>query len=371
MDDVPSTRRRFLEFAGTGVLTALAGCNTTAPRAGTDSPAPTSTSPPTDAPTTETPPTSAAEETAEPSPYTRVYRQTGDSVVLVRTYDGQGSGFVAAPSHVVTNAHVVDDASTAQVRFPGGRWSSGRIVGTDPHSDLAVVELPASAPDSDALPFAETAAVVGQEVVAIGNPFDLDGSVTAGIVSGVDRWIPAPTGARIPDAIQTDAAVNPGNSGGPLVSLDGRVVAVISSGGGENIAFGISAALAQRVVPALVEDGSYEHSYIGLSLLGVTPDLARVNGLAQPRGVLVTVVDDDGPASGLVRGGAETRVVDGQRVRIGGDVLLSVDGRPLQTTEDLGSYLALETRPGDSVELTLLRDGSERTVTVELGARPS
>ena len=368
MADPTTTRRRLLELGGTAILAALAGCNTAAPRTGTDTPGSATAS---ETPRTETaadaPP---ATETAT-SPYTRVYRQVSDSVVLVRTDTGQGSGFVARSSYVVTNAHVVDDAATAEIRFSGGRWSRGEIVGTDPHSDLAVIALPGSAPDVEALSFAEEPAVVGQEVVAIGNPFDLDGSVTAGIVSGVDRWIPAPTGSRIPDAIQTDAAVNPGNSGGPLVSLDGRVVAVISSGGGENIAFGISAALARRVVPALVEDGRFEHPYIGVTLLGLTPDLARANGMATPRGVLVTAVDEDGPAAGVVRGGTEIRVVDGRRVRVGGDVLLAIDGERIQTTEDLGSYLALQTRPGDTVELTLLRDGTELTVEVELGARPA
>ncbi|MGQ4555437.1 trypsin-like peptidase domain-containing protein [Halobellus sp. GM3] len=366
MADPTPTRRRLLELGGAAVVAALAGCSTEAPRA--------------DAGTT---PDSGGNDSSHPaseapaSPYARVYRQAVDSVVLVRTDRGQGSGFVVeasnadSPTHLVTNAHVVAEASTADVRFSEGRWSTGTVVGTDPHSDLAVVSLPDSAPAVEPLVFAEGDATVGQEVVAIGNPFDLGGTVTTGVVSGVDRSAPAPTGSQIPDAIQTDAAVNPGNSGGPLMSLEGRVVAIINSGGGENIAFGISAALARRVVPRLIEDGTYEHSFVGVTLTGVTPALAREIGMSEPRGILVTDVLEDAPAAGVLRGGSETRVVGGTRVNVGGDVLLAIDGQTIRTIEDLGSYLALETRPGDTVELTVRRDGAVTTVDVELGTRPS
>ena len=368
MDDPTPTRRRVLELSGTAILGGLAGCNTDAPRANTrtqsgSTPATDETN---DAAASRTRPSESGTST---SPYARVYRQTVDSVVLVRTDGGRGTGFLVEPAHVVTNAHVVEDASTVDLRFSEGRWSEGDVVGTNPGTDLAVIELPESAPTPDPLPFAEDDPTVGQEVVAIGNPFDLGGTVTTGIVSGVDRSAPAPTGAQIPDAIQTDAAVNPGNSGGPLMSLDGRVLAVINSETGENIGFGISAALARRVVPRLVEDGSYEHPFLGVTLAGITPDLARALGLSRPQGVLVTSVLDDGPSAGRLRGGDETRIVDGSRVRVGGDVLLSIDGETLRTTEDLSSHLALETRPGDTVELTVRREGFVTSVDVELGTR--
>jgi len=369
MDDPTPTRRRFLELGGTAILGAFAGCSTDAPSAGTRSSSETRS--PTAATSGDAASTSRPSESGTPTgPYARVYRQTVDSVVLVRTDGGSGTGFVAEPSHIVTNAHVVGDASTVDVRFSEGRWSEGDVVGTDPRTDLAVIELRESAPKPEPLSFAAGDPTVGQEVVAIGNPFDLDGTVTTGIVSGVDRSAPAPTGAQIPDAIQTDAAINPGNSGGPLMSLGGHVVAVINSETGENIGFGISAALARRVVPRLVESGSYEHPFLGVTLAGVTPDLARALGLSRPQGILVTSVLDDGPSAGRLRGDDETRFDDGTRVSAGGDVLLSIDGETLRTTEDLSSHLALETRPGDTVTLTVRRDGFVTSVDVELGTRP-
>ncbi|MFC6990042.1 S1C family serine protease [Haloplanus sp. GCM10025708] len=217
---------------------------------------------------------------------------------------------------------------------------------------------------------ADEPAAVGQEVVVIGTPFGLDGTVTTGIVSGVNRSIPSPTGYRIPDAVQTDAAVNPGNSGGPLVSLDGEAVAVINSGAGDNVGFGISAALTRRVVDDLIEAGTFEHAYMGVSLVAVTPAIARANDLETPRGLAVVDVDPDGPAEGVLRPSEERAVVDGDPVPVGGDVVLAVDDTRTLTTEDLGSYLALHARPGDTVALTVLRDGSERTAAVELGRRP-
>ncbi|MFD1632346.1 S1C family serine protease [Haloplanus ruber] len=344
-----TSRRRFLRVGGFALATGLAGCGASAPGGDDGASADTSSS--------------------DASPYTQVYRDTIDSVLLVRTDDGSGTGFVSDDAHVVTNAHVVGDATAVELRTSEGEWYEGEVVGTDPNSDLAAIaveDLPSSSP----LSFADDPAVIGQEVVAIGNPFDLDGSVTTGVVSGTDRSVPAPTGFNIPDAIQTDAAVNPGNSGGPLVALDGSVVAVINSGGGDNIAFGISAALARRVLPELIETGSFEHSFLGAALAPVTPTLAAANGLAEPRGLLVTQVVTDGPSAGILQG-SEPEVVDGESVPVGGDVLLSIEGTTTNTAETLGSYLALETDPGDTVSLTVLRDGSEQTVEVELGTRPT
>jgi len=292
-------------------------------------------------------------------------------VLLVRTDGGSGTGWVYDGTHVVTNAHVVGEATDVDLRSSGGRWHTGEVVGTDRNSDLAVIETDGLTDAATPLSLAETPATIGQEVVAIGNPFDLDGSVTTGIVSGTDRSIPAPTGFSIPDAIQTDAAVNPGNSGGPLMALDGRVVAVINSGGGDNIAFGISAALARRVVPALIESGSFDHTFMGVALAPVTPAVATANDLDEPRGLLVVDVAPQGPAQGVLQPSEETETVEGERVPVGGDVLLAIDGTRTDTTEALGSYLALETRPGDTVSLSILREGTERTVELELDTRPT
>jgi S1-C subfamily serine protease len=307
--------------------------------------------------------------------YTAVYRETIPSVVLVRVYGaggpiGQGSGFVSPDgSHVVTNQHVVDGARSVRVRFQDGTWETARIRGTDVYSDLAVLATGTPAAVT-ALSLVDGEPPIGTEVVALGAPFSLGGSVSAGIVSGVDRSLPSQTGFRIPDAIQTDAAVNPGNSGGPLVSLDGRVVAVINSGQGENVNFGISAALTRRVVPALVDEGEYDHAFMGVRLIEVTPAIARANDLDAARGVLVADVLPDGPATGTLRGSDDEATALGQRVPVGGDVILALDGTPTPTRAALASYLAIRTSPGDRLAVTFLRDGRERRRSFELGPRP-
>jgi S1-C subfamily serine protease len=354
MTDRTLDRRAVLALGGTALATALAGCNSQA-----------------DAGTADTATGTAGDPRADASsPYARVYEETIDSVVLVDPSRGQGTGFVYDDSHVVTNAHVAGDAETADVRFSSGEWRTGAVVGTDAHSDLAVIELDELPAGATPLPFADAPARVGQEVVVIGNPFGLGGTVTTGIVSGVNRSIPSPAGFSIPDAIQTDAAVNPGNSGGPMVSLDGEVLAVINSGGGDNIAFGISAALTTRVVPELVETGSYDHSFSGAAFTPFTPEIAEANDLPAARGLAITAVLDDGPAADTLQASDETATVDGEGVPVGGDVLLAIDDRRLRTTEELGSYLALETRPGDTVALRVRRDGERRTIDFELGAQP-
>ena len=154
------------------------------------------------------------------------------------------------------------------------------------------------------------------------------------------------------------------------MTLEGHVAAVINSGGGDNIAFGISAALTERVVPSLIETGNYDHPYLGVSFTDVTPAVASANGLEKSRGLLVVEVVDGGSASGVLQPSDDVRDSDGRRIPVGGDVIRAVSGTEVTTQEDLGSYLALETRPGDTVELTVSRDGSERTVSFELGTRP-
>jgi len=154
------------------------------------------------------------------------------------------------------------------------------------------------------------------------------------------------------------------------MSLDGVVVAVINSGGGDNLGFGVSAPLARRVVPELIETGSYEHSYMGVSFTDVTPDVAEANGLDEPRGLLVDAVVEGGPSEGVLQPSEETTTVDDTEVPVGGDVMLSLGEDDLMTTEDLGNYLALQTRPSDTIAVTVLRDGSEQTVDLTLGTRP-
>ncbi|MFB6117330.1 S1C family serine protease [Halosegnis sp.] len=355
MTDRTLDRRTALKLGGTTLAAALAGCNArrTGTATGTDS-------------------TATADSGGDTtSSYADVHQATADSVVLVDPPRGQGTGFVYDDGHIVTNAHVVGEADEADIRFSSGAWTSGPVVGRDVHSDLAVVAVESMPEEATPLPFADRPAVVGEEVVVIGNPFGLGGTVTAGIVSGVDRSIPSPAGFPIPDAIQTDAAVNPGNSGGPMMRLDGTVLAVINSGGGDNIAFGISAALTTRVVPELIETGEYDHSFIGAAFTPVTPEIATANDLETARGLAVTAVLDDGPAAGVLQASEDTTIVEGRQVPVGGDILLAIDDRTLLTTEGLGSYLALETRPGETVDLTVLRAGDEQTITLELGVQPN
>jgi S1-C subfamily serine protease len=192
--------------------------------------------------------------------------------------------------------------------------------------------------------------------------------VTAGIVSGVDRTLPAPNDFSIPDAIQTDAPVNPGNSGGPLVDLDGTVVGVVNSGGGDNVGFAVSAALTRRVVPSLVDDGSYEHSYMGIRLRPVGPLLARANDV--DRGVYVDSVVPDGPSRGVFEGSTGETTIEGVTVPTGGDVIVAMEDTPIPQRQALSAFLALETRPGDTIAVTVLRDGAEQTVDLTLGSRP-
>jgi S1-C subfamily serine protease len=367
-DDSTRTRREVLALAA-GATAALAGCSS--PSA--DEPTPGDT--PTAVPQSTGDAAAATTTAAEANPYERVYRETIPSVVLIRVYGeggplGQGSGFVHPDgSHVVTNQHVVEGGQRVRVRFNDGTWAAADIQGTDAYSDLAVlaVDTPSTATP---LSLVDEPASIGTQVVVLGAPFSFGGSASAGIVSGVDRSLPSQTGFSIADAVQTDAAVNPGNSGGPLVTLDGQVAAVINSGQGENVNFGISAALTRRVVTALVADGSYDHPYMGVRLLEVTPAVAKANDLDATRGILVVDVLPDGPADGTLQGSDGGTTALGQSVPTGGDVIVALDGREILTQAGLASYLATEKRPGETLDVRIVRDGRERTVSFELGARP-
>lgn len=356
-----STRREFLKFSSIAITTGLTGCNT-----GRSPPNSVSSQ---SSPSTPQTTQSAPQTRTTGSVYTQVYRETISSVVLVTTGQGQGTGFLYNDTHIVTNAHVVGRASSTQLRFHDGTWETGTVQGTDVHSDLAVISADNVPESARPLSFIENSPVIGQKVVVIGNPYNLNGSITSGIVSGIDRLIPSPAGYQIPDAIQTDAAVNPGNSGGPLMALDGTVMGVVNSKRGDNIAFGISAALTQRVVPRLIETGEYEHAYMGVVLENVTPTIADANDMSTPRGLLVVQTARGGPADGVLQP-SDIEYVDGIRVPVGGDVILAVEGTTMRSFEDLASYLALQTRPGDTIQVTILREGTKRTVELTLASRP-
>lgn len=368
MDSDSLSRRQFLGALGVAAAAGAAGCQS-----------PGQAQPATDNPESrDSVRTDAADQLSADveGRYAEVYQQVAPSVVSIRVYESsgrgsEGSGFLLDDRHIVTNEHVVDGGDAYYTRFTTTGWREVSLVGADVYSDLAVLEIDDPPASADPLSFVDSDPAVGTEVVAIGNPFGLSGSVSAGIVSGVDRTLRSANNFSIADAIQTDAAVNPGNSGGPLVTLDGDVVGVINSGGGDNVAFAISAQLAQRVVPSLVQRGSYQHSYMGVLLRNVSPLVAEANRLDQATGVYIDDTVDDGPADGVLQGSRGSRVVSGVEVPTGGDVILALDDTPTPTRQALSTFLALETSPGDSVAVTVRRDGTERTVDLQLGRRPA
>jgi len=283
----------------------------------------------------------------------RVYDAAGPAVVSVQAGPAVGTGFVVrTDGTIVTNAHVVGAAGTAQVRFGDtGRLLEAEVLGTDPSSDLAVLRVdPGSAGRLRALRLADSGRVrVGDAVVAIGHPFGLDRTATAGIVSGVGRSIEAPDGFQIDDAIQTDAPINPGNSGGPLLDARGRVVGVNSqiatAGGGGNIGIGfaVPANTVRDVLPRLSRGQAIERPYLG------------VTSAPNPRGAEVQSVAPAGPAedAGLRRG----------------DVIVGVEGDAVRDPDDVADAIAKH-RPGDFVDVEVLRDGIRRSVRVQLDKRP-
>ena len=283
--------------------------------------------------------------------------------------DGSGTGFLIDDEYLLTNDHVIEFTDDIEVQFADEEWSEATVLGSDPYSDLAVLEVEDVPAYAEPLSFANERPAIGEEVVAIGNPFGLAASASRGIVSGVGRSLPSPTGFSIPDAIQTDAAVNPGNSGGPLVDLDGDPLGVVFAAGGEGIGFAISATLAERVVPALIDDGEFDHSYLGVRLDEVTPRIADANDLDEVSGVIVVDTPDDGPSDDVLEGSDEEQI-DGRTVPVGGDVIVGIDDEEIPNQDALSTYLALETDPGDDVEVTVIRDGERESVTVTLDERP-
>jgi len=304
----------------------------------------------------------------------RVYRQQGGM-----TGQGAGSGFVIDDEgNIVTNDHVVAGAQAVTVIFFNGLEVRAEVVGTDADSDLAVVSVDEVPEGVVPLSLAEIETVApGDRVIAIGNPFSLGGSMTLGIVSAVGRMIPtAETPFSIPQAIQTDAAINPGNSGGPLLKLDGRVVGVnaqiaTQSGTNSGVGFAIPSNVVRRVVPALIERGSYAWPWLGVQGGAVNLLLQEANELDTQQGAYIAVVVENGPAeeAGLQGATGEDQIL-GQRVPVGGDVVVEADGETIEDFADLLNLVAFK-RPGDTISLTVLRDGSRQEVDVELAARPA
>lgn len=299
-----------------------------------------------------------------------------------------GSGFIwDTQGHIVTNNHVVAGATSITVTFSDGTTVNAKVVGTDPNADLAVIQVSAPANLLVPLTLADTSQVkVGEIAIAIGNPFGLQNTMTQGIISGLQRSLPtnldsatAQTGPtyNIPDIIQTDAPINPGNSGGVLVDTTGQVIGVTAamesnSGSSSGIGFVIPAEIVQKVVPALISKGSYQQSYLGMAGTDMTPDLAKAMGLdSSTRGVLVETVTSGGPAAaGGLLASTQLATINGQSATVGGDVITAIDGQPVNTFADLGTYLFLHTTPGQTVTLTVLRQGKSTSVKVTTGVLP-
>jgi S1-C subfamily serine protease len=277
----------------------------------------------------------------------------------------QGSGFVVdGNGHIVTNQHVVAGASSISVSFWNGAELDATVVGTDPSTDLAVLHVNASPALLEPLRFADSSAVdVGDPVLAFGSPFGLEGTVTSGIVSALHREMTAPNTFVITDTIQTDAAINHGNSGGPLLDRRGRVIGVNAqieseSGGSDGVGFAIPATTVRSIVAQLIATGEVEHAYLGIRMTPV------------PGGVAITNVLDGTPAANAgLRPATGSEIVDGQERPTGGDVIVGFDGEKMTSATALQSAVDAH-RPGETASLTILRDGSRRTLEVKLGVRP-
>lgn len=295
--------------------------------------------------------------------------------------DGVGSGFVYDHNgHIITNNHVVENVNRIDVTFLDGTIYRATKVGVDPYTDLAVIRVDAPTDKLFPLPLGDSSSLqVGEQVAAIGNPFGLSGSMTTGIVSQVGRLLPLSDarGFSIPDVIQTDAAINPGNSGGPLLNMRGEVIGVntaIQSATGEfsGIGFAVPADTVKRVIPVLISDGVYKHPWLGVSGRDVTPEIADALGLGEARGFLVVDIVANSPAAKHgIKGGDRQVMLDGRQVRLGGDVIVSIDDLEVRKIDDILVYLGREKSVGDEVQLTIIRDGRHMELSVMLAERPS
>jgi S1-C subfamily serine protease len=316
-----------------------------------------------------------------------IYRRDAPGVVFVRskvTEGGQvgestGSGFVIGRGgSILTNAHVVGNAKQVTVKFSDSRIATAKVAGTDPSTDLALLLVDAGDLELHALTLGSSKAVqVGDPALAIGNPFGLERTLTTGVISAIQRQIPSlQEGFAIGNVLQTDAAINPGNSGGPLIDAVGRVIGVnsqIETGGAGRgnvgIGFAVPIDAAKEVIPRLRKDGTIQRAFLGVGTRTVDDSLDALK-LPASDGALVQTVEKGSPAAKAgIRPGKGRTTIGGDSVSVGGDIIRAVDGKPVKTNSDVADLIGAK-RPGDSVRITILRDGKPRTVTVKLGKRP-
>ena len=324
-------------------------------------------------------PSSVFAAAGKPESIEQIYRQASPGVVQITRGRAQGSGFVIdTKGDIVTNAHVVTDGGPVTVSFSNDDQVPARIVGVDDSTDVAVLRVSVPASALVPLPLGDSSALrVGDAVVAIGNPFGLDRSATNGIVSALDRQIPSPNGYAINGAIQTDAAINHGNSGGPLLDVYGKVVGITSqiadSGVNANVGVGFAVPVntVRQELSSLETSGSVAHAWLGVRLAPVDPTIAARDHLPVSHGAMIAGVEAGGPAAAAgLRPATRATVVGGTSYGVGGDIVTAVGGRPVAGPQDLQS--AVESlRAGDRIALTVVHpDGSTATITITAGVQP-
>ena len=291
-----------------------------------------------------------------------------------------GSGFIFDYfGNIITNTHVIDNASNITVTFLDGSQYNASIVGMDKFTDIAVIKVLEEKPDYlHPLQIGDSSTLkVGESVAAIGNPFGLSGSMTSGIVSQIGRLLPShDTGFSIPNVIQTDAAINPGNSGGPLLNMNGKVMGIntaIQSGTGQSagIGFAVPSNTISKVVPVLITEGKYSHPWIGISGQDINPDLAKIRNLNHSKGFLIVTVIPDSPAemAGL-EGVSEIEKIGNKEYPKDGDIIVSVDGKEVRKISDILIHLQEEKSVGDEMILGIIRDGEQMDIILTLVVRP-
>ena len=312
-----------------------------------------------------------------------IFEKSEESIVQVSVLRGEseggmGSGFVYSDEgYVITNQHVVQDAQKVMITFLDGEAYIGNVIGSERDLDIAVVKVEPTNTYLQPIKIGDSSELkVGEKIAAIGNPFGLSGSMTAGIVSQMGRLLPQETGYSIPDVIQTDAAINPGNSGGPLINMKGEVVGIntaIQSATGEfsGIGFAVPSNTVKKVVPVLIENGEFKHPWMGISGTDVDPELAEVRGLKSSKGFLVVSVIEGSPAetAGLL-GVTETEERDGREFALDGDIILSIDGETVRKISDILVHLQREKSVGDEMVLSVNRNGEMLELTMILEERP-
>ncbi len=292
-----------------------------------------------------------------------------------------GSGIVYDLSgHIITSNHVVVDYQKIRVVFHNGDSYTAQVTGTDPFADLAVIKVDADPQTLHTLPLGNSSKLrIGDEVIAIGSPFGLTGSMTSGIVSQLGRILNPPDigSFSIPNVIQTDTAINPGNSGGPLLNDQGEVIGIntaIQTQTGEfsGVGFAIPSNTMKRIVPYLIQDGHYKHPWLGISGITIDPDLSDSLGLSIQSGFLIENIVPDSPAAnaGLIASN-QTKMVDGIKYKIGGDIIVGADNTPVKKLEDLLNYLQDNKSAGDKMILKIIRNYKPIEVTLTLQERPT